>query len=275
MTYLDLLNRFWNLFPRQEFSCVETTLYLFLLNEANVSHWADSVQISNSRLFSSIKASPGAIRTARNKLQQLGLIQFKQGNKTEGKTRYWICDAIGSKYDPIIEPIIEPISEPIIGPISEPKIEPLYKNKSKIKKKSEKRNPDGAEVLEAYFDESRRGSLESMAMSLCVGMDELRAIAEECVNDWTLSGETHTDMSEAQKHLTNHIRHKAEAWRQNPAKKPARPVIPRERWAARIERRSETEWVVHQYGDVEPIPVGTPDPPGPTHVWYNGRWVHQ
>lgn len=112
-------------------------------------------------------------------------------------------------------------------------------------------------------------------MSLYVGMDDLRAIAEECVNDWTLGGKTHTDMSEAQKHLTNHIRRKAAEWLHRNGKQPQAPAIPREHWAARIERRSNTEWVVHQLGSTEPIPVGTPDPPSHTHVWYNGQWVHQ
>ena len=46
------------------------------------------------------------------------------------------------------------------------------------------------------------------------------------------------------------------------------------KYFARIEKLSDTHWVVHQYGGIDPIPVGTPDPPSPYHVWTGTQWEH-
>lgn len=132
-----------------------------------------------------------------------------------------------------------------------------------------------ADVVRTYFDDSRRASLEQLMMTLHVGMEDLQAMAKEFVNDWGLSGRIFSDMTRAHSYLTVQIKEKALAWLRRNGKQPQAPAIPREHWAARIERRSNTEWVVHQLGSTEPIPVGTPDPPSHTHVWYNGQWVHQ
>lgn len=71
------------------------------------------------------------------------------------------------------------------------------------------RKTDAKAIIEAFFDESRRGAIEQFAMQCHISIERLRAMSEAIATEWELAGVTHTDQSNAFTHLMNMIRNRA------------------------------------------------------------------
>jgi len=143
MTYIDLINRFWELDEAWQFSCCETRLYFYLLKTANRLGWGDNWTHSDDKTAANVGVSKNTFKTARNRLSQAGLISFKEGGKGYGnKTRYQIT------YQNMT-PKPEPKVDPKLQPKPEPKVDPIY-NKTKIKTKN-KESTDVDEKVEVLY----------------------------------------------------------------------------------------------------------------------------
>ena len=129
MTYIELINNFWELDEDWQFTCCETRLYFYLLKTANRLGWVDSWTRSDAKVSSDVGVSVNSMKTARNRLVQAGLIEFKsRGNGQRDKTRYIVrCQNLIPK--------LQPKHEPNLIPNREPKPQP-YINKTKIKTKN-------------------------------------------------------------------------------------------------------------------------------------------
>ena len=129
MTYIELINNFWELDEDWQFTCCETRLYFYLLKTANRLGWVDSWTRSDAKVSSDVGVSVNSMKTARNRLVQAGLIEFKSGgNGQRDKTRYIVrCQNLIPK--------LQPKHEPNLIPNHEPKPQP-YINKTKIKTKN-------------------------------------------------------------------------------------------------------------------------------------------
>ena len=129
MTYIGLINNFWELDEDWQFTCCETRLYFYLLKTANRLGWVDSWTRSDAKVSSDVGVSVNSMKTARNRLVQAGLIEFKSGgNGQRDKTRYIVrCQNLIPK--------LQPKHEPNLIPNREPKPQP-YINKTKIKTKN-------------------------------------------------------------------------------------------------------------------------------------------
>lgn len=129
MTYIELINNFWILDEDWQFTCCETRLYFYLLKTANRLGWVDSWTRSDAKVSSDVGVSVNSMKTARNRLVQAGLIEFKSGgNGQRDKTRYIVrCQNLIPK--------LQPKHEPNLIPNREPKPQP-YINKTKIKTKN-------------------------------------------------------------------------------------------------------------------------------------------
>ena len=134
MTYIELINNFWELDEDWQFTCCETRLYFYLLKTANRLGWVDSWTRSDAKVSSDVGVSVNSMKTARNRLVQAGLIEFKSGgNGQRDKTRYIVrCQNLIPK--------LQPKHEPNLIPNREPKPQP-YINKTKIKTKNINRPP--------------------------------------------------------------------------------------------------------------------------------------
>lgn len=121
MTYIELINNFWELDEDWQFTCCETRLYFYLLKTANRLGWVDSWTRSDAKVSSDVGVSVNSMKTARNRLVQAGLIEFKSGgNGQRDKTRYIVrCQNLIPKLQPKHEPKPQP-----------------YINKTKIKTKN-------------------------------------------------------------------------------------------------------------------------------------------
>ncbi|MFS2880948.1 hypothetical protein [Parabacteroides distasonis] len=129
MTYIELINNFWELDEDWQFTCCETRLYFYLLKTANRLGWVDSWTRSDAKVSSDVGVSVNSMKTARNRLVQAGLTEFKSGgNGQRDKTRYIVrCQNLIPK--------LQPKHEPNLIPNREPKPQP-YINKTKIKTKN-------------------------------------------------------------------------------------------------------------------------------------------
>lgn len=129
MTYIELINNFWELDEDWQFTCCETRLYFYLLKTANRLGWVDSWTRSDAKVSSDVGVSVNSMKTARNRLVQAGLIEFKSGgNGQRDKTRYIVrCQNLIPK--------LQPKHEPNLISNREPKPQP-YINKTKIKTKN-------------------------------------------------------------------------------------------------------------------------------------------
>ena len=118
MTYIDLINQFWELDEYWQFTCCETRLYFYLLKTANRLGWVDSLMRGDDRLACEVGISPNSLKTARNRLSQADLLSFTPGGKGKGnKTRYQL------RYQKVI-PKVEPKVIPKVDPNLIPKVEP-------------------------------------------------------------------------------------------------------------------------------------------------------
>ena len=129
MTYIELINNFWELDEDWQFTCCETRLYFYLLKTANRLGWVDSWTRSDAKVSSDVGVSVNSMKSARNRLVQAGLIEFKSGgNGQRDNTRYIVrCQNLIPK--------LQPKHEPNLIPNREPKPQP-YINKTKIKTKN-------------------------------------------------------------------------------------------------------------------------------------------
>lgn len=92
MNYIELIKRFWQCNEEQPIGSNATALYFYLLKVCNSLGW--KVQFRHSDRYISIQLgiSVNTVRGAKNRLKQLGLIDFKSPDKKskglEGSTIY-------------------------------------------------------------------------------------------------------------------------------------------------------------------------------------------
>lgn len=90
MSYIELLNKFWEQDRFNPFENVDTKLYLLLLDESNIRKWINPIVLHTYYLEERLRIKRKAIGEARNRLKQRGLIDFSA--KTNNPTIYLIED---------------------------------------------------------------------------------------------------------------------------------------------------------------------------------------
>ena len=81
MTYIEILNAFWNWRRFNVISHSAADLFFCLLDFANATKWEDKITIPNSRITGKIDISEKSLFNARNILIQCELIDYKNGKK--------------------------------------------------------------------------------------------------------------------------------------------------------------------------------------------------
>lgn len=91
MNYIELINHFWRVDEGSQFTGWETKLYFYLVKTANSLGWVNVFWHSDNRVSANVGMSINTMKTSRNRLKQVGLIEFHTGGKGKGdKTRYQI-----------------------------------------------------------------------------------------------------------------------------------------------------------------------------------------
>lgn len=91
MSYLDLLNRFYDLLQRSQVSNNAQLLYYTLLQIDNKCSWSDWFSRTNISLCGMMGISENAMKRSRAELKQMGLIDFKPSKRRGESTQYHIC----------------------------------------------------------------------------------------------------------------------------------------------------------------------------------------
>lgn len=90
MNYIDLINNFWELDAEIHFSDKEIALYFHLLNTCNRLTWKNPFGQSNAMMIARFGWGKSSFDSAKKKLKDVGLIDFKPGDGRGNVYTYWI-----------------------------------------------------------------------------------------------------------------------------------------------------------------------------------------
>ena len=90
MTYIELINNFWAVRRVRPMTSYEADMYFYLLKECNSRNWTNPFELPTRNIEFELGISRKTICDLRNKLQQKGLISFKEGAKRAGSAIYKI-----------------------------------------------------------------------------------------------------------------------------------------------------------------------------------------
>lgn len=94
MTYLQLINRFWDADRASPFSPCETRLYMLLLDAANRKGWNAELPYTKEELAERLDVAATTFLRARRRLSEAGLITYAENcGGRKKRTVYTIADA--------------------------------------------------------------------------------------------------------------------------------------------------------------------------------------
>ena len=242
LSYIELINRFWEYYSIKRISDIDTTMYFYLLNECNIRRWLNPFELQTRNLEAGLQISRKTITEARNRLKQRGLIDFMEARgrrptvyllegvdvsnvmlmeyfgvsleKHEGNTRVTQEKHEGntrvtpSDFSPIILEDIKTIDRERRVRACESFFD---------------------EIFEDIFSDEKRKSLESFCMQNRVTVEEAKEVAREVITEWRLAEIAHESADDARRHLVYLMRIKINSKRNENNK------------ADRLSRRRGTE----------------------------------
>ena len=90
MSYIELINNFWQRQQEENFTPVEGMLYFLLLDTCNGLNWKNPFRLGNDRAAAVLDISQKTLIAAREKLAAGGLIEYSPGNGRRILTAYLI-----------------------------------------------------------------------------------------------------------------------------------------------------------------------------------------
>jgi hypothetical protein len=90
MTYIDLINRFWQRFEEEEISRTEMALFFYLLNVCNRRRWQTQFSLTNKNIMVNLNISENTLAKCRDRLVELDLIKCEKGERNGFSPRYTI-----------------------------------------------------------------------------------------------------------------------------------------------------------------------------------------
>lgn len=134
MNYIELINWFWELDEQWQFTCCETRLYFYLVKTANRLGWVNNWTHSDDKTSANVGVSLNTMKTARNRLSQVGLIKFIPGGKGQkDKTRYQILTPnLAPNLIPNLTPNLAPNPTPLNKLNKTNNIPPIIPQQSEI-----------------------------------------------------------------------------------------------------------------------------------------------
>ena len=84
----------------------------------------------------------------------------------------------------------------------------LYDGSSNNARRRDPADYDDSRLIVEFFAPEKQATLEALAMQLSLSFDEMKQMALEVVNEWTLTGQTHPSYNDASRHLISVLRKK-------------------------------------------------------------------
>ena len=226
LSYIDLINRFWDYFRVKRISDIDTIIYFYLLNECNIRRWLNPFELQTRNLEVDLGISRKTIGEARKRLKQRGFIDFREG-KGRGPTIYLINGVIinnkllkqgfcvspekhkgNTKVTQSKHKGNTKVTQEENTPINiEDKEDIKTKDKSPDgDKKSDAVTDDFDEVINDFFSPAKSISFEAFCKNNRTTPERIRQLSEEIIAEWRLQGVTHLDRKDALRHLLNTLR---------------------------------------------------------------------
>ncbi|TGE03336.1 hypothetical protein [Hymenobacter fodinae] len=144
MNYLSLINQFWAKDLEHSFTPNDIAVYFRLLERCNALGWKNPFNFSVDELLLKLRLkTKDPFTTARNRLKQAGLIDFKNGDGRGRTTTYYLLDTEEQLQEEETErgkkntPLMPPLSPTLLPPLSPPGTPLLHKTKlNKTKEKT-------------------------------------------------------------------------------------------------------------------------------------------
>ena len=174
MSYIELINQFWQTRRRVRLTSAEADLYFCLLQECNLRDWLNPFECSNGLICATIGMSESTLIDVRNRLQQKGFIKFEAGCRKAKSPFYHILYFENTSINPSITRGItcgknrgKTPDTPIYRSLSKDKDSKKYKQKHSSKVsltgndelpfESEKVSKDFIERVKFFFNEHCKG----------------------------------------------------------------------------------------------------------------------
>lgn len=209
MSYIELINKFWELDEGWQFSCCETRLYFYLVKTANRLGWEDNWTRSDTKISSDVGVSEKVMKVARNRLVQAGIIEYKQGNGRGNKSMYSIKGSPKGMQN--LLPLGNPLRTPLRTPLGEPLGTP-FEESSPIPPKEIHKTETKKEPPKGGKKESRSGELfppgKPKKKNVSSGKNEFIApTLDEVIHHFIAKGtpEQHPDCREQAEIFFNHF----------------------------------------------------------------------
>ena len=135
MNYVRLIEHFWATRLEHSFSCNDIAVYFALVDHCNKLSWKNPFNFSVDELQAKLRLkTKDPLDTARNRLKQAGLLDFKNGQGRGYTTQYYLTDPDrpaekGGKKGQKNTPYISPFSPPFIPPFSPLEKPPVLQTK--------------------------------------------------------------------------------------------------------------------------------------------------
>uniref|UniRef100_A0AAU8AWI8 Helix-turn-helix domain-containing protein n=1 Tax=Dulem virus 40 TaxID=3145758 RepID=A0AAU8AWI8_9CAUD len=239
MTYLQLINRFWDADRESPFTPCETRLYMLLLDAANRKGWNAELPYTKEELAERLDVAATTFLRARRRLSEAGLITYAENcGGRKKKTVYTIADA--PKKGSMVKPFTSEKgikNDTVYATLSEQKgsekgsmVKPFtpididlssYRHKDYIVEEKEnyskEKIPHGisafapeeeiSDVVAQLKDEGVWG--ESVCMKFRLSPDSLTDLLDEYRLHCMTIGEERKTVKDAKRHFTNWLRAKA------------------------------------------------------------------
>lgn len=217
MTYIELINDFWQEFENEAMKPNDALLYLYLLKVCNSKGWENPFELSNKRIRLCLEMTDKAIIESRERLVERGLIEVTKGERNRIAPTY----KLQRFYFP---------SESKKGSKRASKKESrnattTQQNGSKtgniiIDKDIDKEyyvvdEMTREEFFNDFFSETRRPTIEQLCMARAFGsIENFKRLAAAVLAEWeALPEPKHRDLKDARQHLINHCSRKLSAER--------------------------------------------------------------
>ena len=138
MTYIDRINAFWTWVQYNDIGSNGAILYLAMLHCANKAAWPEVVSVPNRMLLSLTGLSMDTLKAQRNKLVQLGAIEYVKGKK--GKAAQYSFPDLSVNFDSPCELSgnFPPNSTPNNPPNSTPNTPHIYRQRQRIRQRQDR-----------------------------------------------------------------------------------------------------------------------------------------
>lgn len=111
MNYIELINQFWQVRRSKRITSLQADVYFTLLNECNLRGWENPFEISNKLICATIGISEPSLIDSRNRLQQIGLIEFQNGKRNSQSPVYYLNNLSRNRTVGLVEPLVTSLDE--------------------------------------------------------------------------------------------------------------------------------------------------------------------